>query len=115
MRNPIIIKGNQVTADFSFSFNLNSLRMFSGFPRQRRFTLQMEDLRFQLQSYCHHDSDLQFSHRHGFPSNLKGLGRGLPERIYDIVNHPLSYILQCEKCHEDYDSDTREWKNRYKH
>ena len=115
MRNPIIIKGDQVIADFSFSFNLNSLRMFNGFPRQRRFTLQMEDLRFQFQSYCHHDSDLQFSHRHGFPSKVDGTGRGLSVRVYDIVNNPLSYILQCEKCHEDYDRETREWKNRYKH
>ena len=52
-----------------------------------------------------------FAHRHGFPTKLSGSGRGQSERFYDILNHPLSYLLMCNEHHELYDEETGEWKN----
>lgn len=103
-----------------------------------RVASQIIDLRFQFQPYClyyheHKDFNLiindvigvyegstskqdfiylwQFAHRHGFPTNLNGYGRGEGARIRDIKNHPLSYILLCEEAHEEYDRETGEWKS----
>ena len=53
-----------------------------------------------------------FAHRHGFRTDLSGSGRGEANRFYDIVNHPLSYILMCNEHHELYDEETGEWKNK---
>jgi hypothetical protein len=52
-----------------------------------------------------------FAHRHGFPSDLNGSGRGMAARVQDIINHPLSYLLLCSAHHEDYDKESGEWKN----
>ena len=52
-----------------------------------------------------------FVHRHGFPSDLNGSGRGQGDKAYDIFNHPLSYMLMCNEHHEEYDRENGEWKN----
>lgn len=56
-----------------------------------------------------------FVHRHGFPSNLSGSGRGQGNKAYDILNHPLSYMLMCNEHHEKYDRENGEWKNPKNH
>jgi len=52
-----------------------------------------------------------FAHRHGFPSDIKGSGRGQNLKVIDIFNHPLSYMLMCNEHHEQYDRENGEWKN----
>lgn len=52
-----------------------------------------------------------FVHRHNFPSNLHGSGRGQQARSYDIFNHPVSYMMMCNEHHEEYDRENGEWKN----
>ena len=52
-----------------------------------------------------------FVHRHGFPSQLHGSGRGQQNKVRDIINHPLSYMLMCNVHHEQYDRETDEWRN----
>lgn len=52
-----------------------------------------------------------FAHRHGFPSDIHGSGRGQQEKVRDIVNHPLSYMLMCNEHHEEYDRENGEWRN----
>lgn len=56
-----------------------------------------------------------FVHRHGFPSNLNGSGRGQGRKAYDIFNHPLSYMMMCNEHHEEYDRENGEWKNPKNH
>lgn len=96
------------------------------------------DLRFQFQPYCveHNHTDFNplenrvvgheegsrsvqdfiyewhFAHRHNFPSDISGFGRGQNARVRDIINHPLSYILLCNVAHENYDKETGEWRNK---
>ena len=92
----------------------------------------MRDLRVQFSPHCQCSIDKQnpnnpivdydadsryseyqwhFAHRHGFPSDLNGSGRGMAARVRDIMNHPLSYLLLCSAHHEDYDRESGEWKN----
>ena len=52
-----------------------------------------------------------FVHRHGFPSDLHGSGRGQAARARDIFNHPISYMMMCNEHHEEYDRENGEWKN----
>ena len=52
-----------------------------------------------------------FVHRHGFPSDIGGSGRGQSAKAYDIINHPLSYMMMCNEHHEEYDRENGEWKN----
>lgn len=49
---------------------------------------------------------LEFAHIK--PTDLKGAGRGLKERIYDIIKHPLHYNLFCHDCHVIYDREHKE-------
>lgn len=56
-----------------------------------------------------------FVHRHGFPSDLYGSGRGQSAKARDIVNHPLTYLLMISEHHEQYDRDNGEWKNPNNH
>ena len=52
-----------------------------------------------------------FVHRHGFPSDIHGSGRGQSSKASDIMEHPLSYMLMCNEHHEEYDRENGEWKN----
>jgi hypothetical protein len=52
-----------------------------------------------------------FVHRHGFPSDIHGSGRGQRYKVKDILKHPLSYMLMCDEHHEEYDRENGEWKN----
>ena len=56
-----------------------------------------------------------FVHRHGFPSDIHGSGRGQEARTRDILNHPLSYLLMKNDDHEQYDRETGEWRNPLNH
>ena len=56
-----------------------------------------------------------FAHRHGFPYDVSGSGRGQKARTLDILNHPLSYLLMKNDDHEQYDRETGEWKNPKNH
>lgn len=100
------------------------------------------DLRLQFQPFCrfyhnHDDFDPEinhimgkleggnsgkdfiyewnFAHRHGFPSDIDGPGRGQRVKVSDILKHPLSYMLMCNSAHEDYDRENGDWKNSRKH
>lgn len=97
------------------------------------------DLRLQFQPFCrfyhnHDDFDpeineiigkdsessqdfihmWEMAHRHGFPSELDGPGRGERNRVRDIFNHPLSYFLLCNSAHEEYDKENGDWRNNRK-
>ena len=52
-----------------------------------------------------------FVHRHGFPSDIHGSGRGQSSKASDILEHPLSYMLMCNEHHEEYDRENGEWRN----
>lgn len=52
---------------------------------------------------CSSTTELEFAHRHGYPTKLKGMGRGSTARFYDIVNNPVNYQLLCKKHHREYD------------
>ncbi len=56
-----------------------------------------------------------FVHRHGFPSDVHGSGRGQRAKTADILNKPLSYLLMKNDDHEQYDRETGEWKNPLNH
>lgn len=56
-----------------------------------------------------------FVHRHGFPSDVHGSGRGQRTKTRDILNKPLSYLLMTDDDHEKYDRETGEWKNPLNH
>ena len=56
-----------------------------------------------------------FVHRHGFPSDINGSGRGQGRKATDILNHPLSYMLMCNEHHEEYDRENGEWRNPKNH
>ena len=56
-----------------------------------------------------------FVHRHGFPSDIYGSGRGQNAKVSDIKNHPLSYMLMCNEHHEEYDRENGEWRNPKNH
>jgi hypothetical protein len=51
---------------------------------------------------CERTWSLEFAHIK--PTKLNGEGRGLRKRFYDIVNHPDSYCLMCNKDHKYFDS-----------
>ena len=55
----------------------------------------------------HEKASLEFAHIHGQPSKLRGIGRGRKERITDIRHNRSSYMLLCDKCHKDYDSNAK--------
>jgi hypothetical protein len=61
---------------------------------------------------CKSTAKLQFAHQ--FPSGLEGYGRGKNKRYWNIVNHPLSYVLLCENCHKEYDRYTGTWRSHKK-
>ena len=89
------------------------------------------DLRLQYSSFIHeifdhihnpvigsNGSSLQnmeyqyhFVHRHGFPSAVRGPGRGQDAKTRDILKKPLSYLLMRSSDHENYDRKTGEWRN----
>lgn len=52
-----------------------------------------------------------FVHRHGFPSAVRGPGRGQSLKVRDILRKPLSYLLMKSSDHENYDRETGEWRN----
>ncbi len=72
------------------------------------------DLRVQFGVHCWfcgkecdphgEDGKFQFAHRHGFKTKLTGYGRGESNRVHDISNHPISYMLLCDNCHKKYDN-----------
>jgi len=63
---------------------------------------RMEELRKQFGGVCNNcgsKQELQFAHR--MPTPLCGKNsRGSAERYYDILNHPLAYLLLCRYCHD---------------
>ena len=59
--------------------------------------------------------EYHFVHRHGFPSDVRGSGRGQKARAEDISNRPLSYLLMKNDDHEQYDRETGEWRNPKNH
>lgn len=61
----------------------------------------LEDMEYQY----------HFVHRHGFPSDIRGPGRGQRTKVTDILKRPLSYMLMKSSDHEDYDRETGEWRN----
>jgi hypothetical protein len=46
---------------------------------------------------CKVTEALEFAHLE--PTGLWGRGRGLPQRVHDIVNNPTHYILVCRPHH----------------
>jgi len=50
---------------------------------------------------CKSKKKLQFAHVR--KTGLSGRGRGQKARYYDIMNHPKSYRLLCEDCHQKYE------------
>lgn len=52
---------------------------------------------------CGSTENLEFAHLK--PTDLKGEGRGKPNRYYDIKNNPECYGLMCDKCHKEYDKN----------
>ena len=52
-------------------------------------------------AWCGSADDLEFAHlKH---TGVKGAGRGLWKRYYDIKNHKDSFMLMCKECHRDFD------------
>lgn len=49
------------------------------------------------------DEGQEFAHKKGSPKRLNGIGRGLPQRYRDVLNHPEDYLLLCYVCHLTYD------------
>lgn len=123
-----------------YSLSTFSLQRYMGKKKLKsRVASLIIDLRFQFQPYCveHNHTDFNpmenrvigqeegsrsvqdfiyewhFAHRHNFPSDLSGFGRGQSRRVKDIINHPLSYILLCNVAHENYDRETGEWRNNH--
>lgn len=78
------------------------------FNLTRNDVVRMEENSFSARDFIY---QWHFVHRHGFPSSVRGSGRGQSMKVADIVNHPLSYMLMCEKHHEEYDRENGEWKN----
>jgi hypothetical protein len=50
---------------------------------------------------CGARENLQFAHIH--ETGLSGWGRGFNHRVLDVMNHPKSYLLLCEDCHQKLD------------
>jgi hypothetical protein len=46
---------------------------------------------------CGSTQDLEFAHIK--PTKVKGKGRGMKERLWDIKKHPTPYTLLCNWCH----------------
>ena len=106
-----------------------------GTPKGRG-ALLIAELRFEFRSFCCNLDDFDperndivemkggmrdfvyewhFVHRHGFSSDVYGSGRGQNVKANDILNHPLSYMLMCNKHHEEYDRENGEWRNPKNH
>ena len=78
------------------------------------WTLQLNKLKASFGGMCSYEDcnetkDLQFAHRHGFPTDLKGNGRGQPNRLLDVVKNPMNYLLLCKTHHEMYDRSNNKW------
>ena len=59
-------------------------------------------------AHCTSKSELEFAHV--IPTKLSGKGRGMPQRIYDVLKHPLNYLLLCSNCHYKFDHSGKEKK-----
>lgn len=80
------------------------------------YSNRIMDLRVQFGLHCWfcgdnceptiENGEFQFAHRHGFLTDVDGTGRGQSRRVHDISNHPISYLLLCDKCHKKYDGRT---------
>lgn len=46
---------------------------------------------------------LDFAHKHAYPTNLKGPGRGRNMRVLDVLRYPFAYVLLCKAHHAAYD------------
>lgn len=44
----------------------------------------------------------QLHFHHIKPTLLSGKGRGSPQRYYDVVKNPKSYLLMCRSCHKEF-------------
>lgn len=130
---PIKITKTSVYAKLDYSLkNRLGVRYYTDKKVYSRIASYIRDLRVQFSPFCgcemdkgnpnnvviEYDSEnseflyqWHFAHRHGFPTDLYGSGRGMEARVADIMNHPLSYLLLCSAHHEEYDRESGEWKN----
>ncbi len=46
---------------------------------------------------CESTEELEFAHV--APTELNGRGRGYPQRVKDVRDHPAAYRLLCKACH----------------
>jgi hypothetical protein len=53
--------------------------------------------------FCFSIENLQFAHIKS--TGLKGCGRGQWKRTLDLLMHPDSYVLSCDKCHKILDKE----------
>jgi len=70
---------------------------------------RFRELRFNygnVCNFCGSQDRLEFAHR--LPTKVTGMGRGKIRRYYDIIKHPLHYILLCHDCHKQYDMENSE-------
>ena len=51
--------------------------------------------------FCGSTEKLEFAHLK--ETELNGRGRGRKERLYDVIKHPDSYVLLCNKNHREFD------------
>ena len=50
--------------------------------------------------HCGSNRQLEYAHRER--TQLKGAGRGLTNRLLDVLKNPDSYLLLCRKCHRKF-------------
>ena len=64
--------------------------------------------------FCSSEERLEFAHVKDTPLSKirKGRGRSQEEVLKDMRLNPTSYVLLCERCHDDYDYDALEKSTR---
>jgi hypothetical protein len=73
----------------------------TGNPWYRAKLHAMRADRGNVCAWCPTTGALEFAHVR--PTKLNGKGRGLNNRVRDIMKHPTCYILLCRSCHADLD------------